>query len=31
LQRLIKQLENDGSLAQYTRQLKLARERLAQL
>lgn len=31
LQRLIKQLESDGSLAQYTRQLKLARERLAQL
>ena len=31
LQRLIKQLETDRSLSQYTRQLKLARERLAQL
>jgi hypothetical protein len=31
LQRVVKQLEADRSLAPYTRQLKLARERLAQL
>jgi hypothetical protein len=31
LQRLIKRLENDRELAAYTRQLKLARERLAKL
>jgi hypothetical protein len=31
LQRLIKQLESDRDLAKYSRQLKLARERLAQL
>jgi hypothetical protein len=31
LQRLVKRLENDRELAGYTRQLKLARERLARL
>lgn len=31
LQRLVKRLENDRELAGYTRQLKLARERLAKL
>ena len=31
LQRLVKQLESDRDLAKYSRQLKLARERLAQL
>ena len=31
LQRVVKQLETDRSLAPYSRQLKLARERLAQL